>query len=131
MFRGTTARTRFTLLAALLLALQLFAPTGTFASAHTLGQAQAKAEPEITSPAQPARDGVGSLRVPGRAGDPVGTPHLRERQRSCSAGCTPEHPLIAGRSAGADAPDTPGSAHRHAARPARAHTPAALQVFRC
>ncbi|MEU6770465.1 hypothetical protein [Streptomyces sp. NPDC046759] len=131
MFRGTTARALFAVLAVALLGFQLFTPAGPFASAHTLGQAQAKAETGITSPAGPVRDGVGSLRVPGCPGDPVGIPHLRERQRCSSACCAQEHPLIAGRAAGADAPSAPGVPVQHASRPSAAHTPAALQVFRC
>lgn len=131
MFRATTARTLFALLFATLLAFQLFAPTGPFAPAHTLSQAQAKAEPGTTSPAKTARDGVGSLRVPGCPGDPVGVPHLRDRQRCSTAACAQEHPLIAGRAADADAPGTPGAVGPRAPRTSRAHTPAALQVFRC
>ncbi|MEV6834794.1 hypothetical protein AB0N17_09795 [Streptomyces sp. NPDC051133] len=136
MFRGTTARARLALLAGLLLAFQLFAPTGPFASAHTLSQAQAQAraeaEPGIASPAEPVRDGVGSLRAPGCTGDPAGVPHLRDRQRRPSSGCAQEHPLIAdGPAAGAEAPHAPGAEPRHAARPSRAPAPAVLQVFRC
>ncbi|MFI9804377.1 hypothetical protein ACIHEJ_08390 [Streptomyces sp. NPDC052301] len=131
MFRGTTARARLALLAGLLLAFQLFASAGSFASAHTPSQAQAKAEPGITSPAEPVRDGVGSLRAPGCTGDPTDVPRLRDRQRRSSACCAREHPLIAGRVAGAGAPDTPGAVTQRAARSSRAPAPAALQVFRC
>ncbi|MFC5213531.1 hypothetical protein [Streptomyces coerulescens] len=42
MFRGKTARTGVSTLAAALLALQFFAPTASFAHAHTARQAEAK-----------------------------------------------------------------------------------------
>ncbi|MEV7324076.1 hypothetical protein [Streptomyces sp. NPDC093970] len=42
MFRGTTARTVFSLPAATPLAVQIFAPAATFATAHTLSHAKAK-----------------------------------------------------------------------------------------
>ncbi|KUN04882.1 hypothetical protein AQI95_18565 [Streptomyces yokosukanensis] len=131
MFRGTTARTRFTLLAVLLLAFQLFAPTGTFAPAYTLGQAQAKAEAGTPSSVPPVREERDSVRTPGRSGAPVGLPHLRDRQRCSASGCAQAHPLIAGRAAGTGPSHTPGTAHDPASRAFRAHTPAALQVFRC
>ncbi|GHE01451.1 hypothetical protein [Streptomyces alanosinicus] len=135
MLRGTTARTRsplfFPLLAVLLLALQLFAPAGSFAPAHTFSQALAKTEPVIPSSAPPVHEEKDSVRTPSRPGAPVGTPHLRDRQRGPASG-RPQHPEpITGRAAGADAPGTPGAPHRPTARTSRAHTPAALQVFRC
>ncbi|MFF4895537.1 hypothetical protein [Streptomyces sp. NPDC001068] len=43
MFRGTTARTVFSLPAATPLAVQIFAPAATFATAHTLSHVKAKA----------------------------------------------------------------------------------------
>ncbi|MEU6506312.1 hypothetical protein [Streptomyces sp. NPDC046942] len=131
MFRGTKARTVCALFTAALLAALFFAPTGPFATAHTLSDAKAKAGTGITSPAKPARDGVSSLRVPGCAGDALGVPHLRDRQRCSTSCCAQEDPLIAGRAAGADTPGTPGAVEPRAPRPPRAHTPAALQVFRC
>ncbi|OIK06174.1 hypothetical protein [Streptomyces monashensis] len=105
MFRGTTARIRFALLAAALLAFQLFALAGSFASAHTLSQTQANAKPGTTSPATAAHEGAGS------------------------AACAREHPLITGRAAGADAPGIPGTVGPRAPKASRPHTPAALQVF--
>ncbi|MES4887263.1 hypothetical protein [Streptomyces sp. NPDC096012] len=131
MFRDATARTLLGLLAAALLALQLIAPTGTFASAHTAGQVLAKAEPGSTPPAKPVRDGADTVRDPGRPGEPAGIPHVRDRQRGSASGWAQEHPLITGRSAAADPSDTLGTPPRQAPGTARAHTPAALQVFRC
>jgi hypothetical protein len=131
MFRDATARTVLGLLAVALLALQLFAPTGTFAPAHTPGQVLAKAEPGSIPPAKPVRDGADTVRDPGRPGEPVGIPHVRDRQRGSASGWAQEHPLITGRAAAADPSDTLGTPPRHAPGTARARTPAALQVFRC
>ncbi|MBX7549354.1 hypothetical protein ACIQB5_14315 [Streptomyces sp. NPDC088560] len=107
MFRGTTTRTPFVLLAVTLLAFPFFTLAGSFAPAHTPSQAQANAEPGITSPAEAVRDGAGS------------------------AACAQEHPLIAGRAAGTDAPGIPGAVEPRAPKASRPHTPAALQVFPC
>ncbi|MGW2703332.1 hypothetical protein [Streptomyces sp. NPDC001340] len=105
MFRGTTARTLLALLATALLALQFFAPTGTFASAHTLSHAKAKAAPETVRPSKPVRIGAGALRA--------------------------EHPLIARQTATPQSPGTSGAPHHRITRSSRAQSPAALQVFRC
>ncbi|MFJ9931122.1 hypothetical protein ACIRU5_34475 [Streptomyces misionensis] len=131
MFPGTTVRAVLTLLTAALLALQLFAPTAGFAPAHTLRHAEARAEPGTTSPAPPVGDGEGSLRVPGCAGDPVGVPLLRERQRRSFAGGPRQHPLTAVRIADGNAPAAPGAVLPSAPVTARAHAPAVLQVCRC
>ncbi|MGV4981403.1 hypothetical protein ACVB8X_07465 [Streptomyces sp. NRAIS4] len=131
MFQGTTARTVLASFAVALLALLCFAHTETFAPAHTLSEARAKTEPGIASPAKPARDGADTLRAPGCPGTPAGLPHLRDRQRGPAAGCAQAHPLIAGRAAGTGPSHAPGTVHDPASRASRAHTPSALQVFRC
>ncbi|MEV6113223.1 hypothetical protein AB0L59_12085 [Streptomyces sp. NPDC052109] len=131
MFRGTTARAVLALLAAALLALQLFAPTGPFATTHTLSHPQAKAEPETPFPAKPVRDGAAMLHAAGGSGAPVGLPRLRDPQRRTASGCSQADPLITGRAAGTGPSHTPRTAHDPAPRVSRAHTPAALQVFRC
>ncbi|WEO94591.1 hypothetical protein A6P39_011560 [Streptomyces sp. FXJ1.172] len=112
MFRGTTARSVLTAFAAALLALLFFAPSGTFTPAHTLSEATAKAETGTASSEQPVSDEAGMTRASGSR-------------------CAQEHPLIAGRATGAGTPGTPAAVDRRAPRPCRAHTPAALQVFRC
>ncbi|MFB7507156.1 hypothetical protein [Streptomyces broussonetiae] len=112
MFRGTTARTTLASLAVTLLTLLLFAPAETFTSAHTLGEATAKAQIGTTSSELPVRDETDTV---------LGSTSRR----------TQEHPLITGRAAVADTPGTPGAVDRRAPRPSRAHTTAALQVFRC
>ncbi|MET8771339.1 hypothetical protein [Streptomyces sp. NPDC004658] len=132
MFRGTTARTLLTLLGVTLLAFQLFTPAGSFAPAHTFGQALAKAETGSTPSAPPAREGAtDKVRAPGCPGDPMGLPHVRDRQRGPASGCAQEHALISGRTAAAGPPEPSAGAHHPPARASRAHTPAALQVFRC
>ncbi|MEU2711598.1 hypothetical protein [Streptomyces sp. NPDC007205] len=131
MFRGTTTRTRFALLAVLLLALQLFAPAGIFTSAHTAGQALAKAESGIQSSVPLVHEEKDSVRAPDRPGAPMSTPHLRDRHRGSASGGAQQPPLIAGRASGAEAQDAPGAPYHRAARIPGVLTPAALQVFRC
>ncbi|MFG2121299.1 hypothetical protein [Streptomyces sp. NPDC048710] len=131
MFRGTTARTLLALLATALLALQFFASTETFASAHTLSHAKAKAAPETVRPSEPVRNGVGALRDGGCTQNPGGGRHLRDRQRGPASGWAQEHPLIARQTATPQSPGTSGAPHHRTTRSSRAHAPAALQVFRC
>ncbi|GGS67186.1 hypothetical protein [Streptomyces cinerochromogenes] len=131
MFRGTTARTLLALLGMTLLAFQLFTSAGTFASAHTHGQARAKAETGTIPSEQWVRDGAEHVRASGRPGDPVGVPHVRDRHRRPSSGCCHEHALIPGRAVAADPSEASDSRRPHSPRASRAHTPAALQVFRC
>ncbi|MFJ9862654.1 hypothetical protein [Streptomyces sp. NPDC101165] len=131
MFRGKKARTLLALLATTLLALQFFAPTGTFASAHTLSHAKAKAAPETVRPSKPARTSASALRDGGCTQNPGGGRHLRDRQRGPASGCAQEHPLIARQTATPRSPGTSGAPHHRTTRSSRAHSPAALQVFRC
>jgi hypothetical protein len=143
MHRGTTARTVVSLLAAVLLALQLFAPAASFAVAHTPSQAEAKAHsgtkpsgtasrPGITFAGQALRDEIATCRS-GHHGDPTGP--LRTRNRSHAADSTPpapdRTPLSRHIPPTAAEPAGPGTAHRHSPRSSASHTPAALQVFRC
>ncbi|SOD81582.1 hypothetical protein [Streptomyces sp. Ag109_G2-15] len=124
MFRGTTTRTALALFTVALLALQLFAPTGTFASAHTLSEAKAKTRAGAASSVQP----VCAL---GLSKEPVGSPHLRDRQRGSASGWAQERPLIARQAAAPHTPAASGAPHHRTTRSSRAHSPAALQVFRC
>ncbi|GAA2236829.1 hypothetical protein L0M19_11335 [Streptomyces indiaensis] len=142
MYRGTTARTVVSILAAVLLALQFFAPTASFASAHTHSQSEAKAQPGTKpsgmssrpgpkAPGKALRDETATCRA-GHHGDPTGP--LRTRDRSHTADLTPpgpERPLQ--RHIRPTAPEAvrPGTAHHHTSRSSTSHTPAALQVFRC
>lgn len=71
MFRGKTARTVVTLLTAALLALQFFAPTATFASAHTARHAEAKAQPGLKLSGKALRTETITFRDCGASGTPT------------------------------------------------------------
>ncbi|WP_328874426.1 hypothetical protein OHT76_32650 [Streptomyces sp. NBC_00287] len=130
MFRRTTARTAVTALAAVLLALQFFAPTASFAKAHTAGHAEAKAKPGIALLSKALRE---ESLTPGHcapANGPTGPLRTRDRVGTLDSGPqAPERPLMALDPAAEHEP--PGAAHHRTSRPSTAHTPAALQVFRC
>ncbi|MGW3990534.1 hypothetical protein [Streptomyces sp. NPDC004830] len=140
MFRATAFRTVVSVLAAAALALVLFAPTASFASAHTFSEAQAKATPGATPPhafpgpgstpaGQALRDETTSCRA-AHPGDPTGP--LRTRARSHPADRAPAasgRPLPPHVTPAPAEPARSGTAH--ASRPLVPHTPAALQVFRC
>ncbi|GAA4545270.1 hypothetical protein ACFYN9_16265 [Streptomyces collinus] len=142
MYRGTTARTVVSLLAAVLLALQFFAPTASFASAHTQSQAEANAQPGTKpsgkssrpghkSPGKALRDEMADCRA-GHHGDPTGPLRTRDRSHTAdSAPSAPERPLRRHIQPTAQEPVRPGAAHHRASRSSTSHTPAALQVFRC
>ncbi|MCX4884314.1 MULTISPECIES: hypothetical protein [unclassified Streptomyces] len=130
MFRGTTARTALALVAGVLLALQFFTPTASFAAAHTSRHVVVKALPGTKLSGKALRDETGTFRGCGHTGDPTGP--LRTRDRHVNTGCTSEEPerqVLA---------QDPASVHepvalrgRHLSRPSTSHSPAALQVFRC
>jgi hypothetical protein len=130
MFRGTPVRTALALLAAVLLALQFFAPTASFATAHTARQAEAKAQPGIKPSGKPLRDETATHRHCDPAGDPTGP--LRTRDRHRAADLTPERPEHAALTQDPAEAGTqvPAGAFQQS-RPPTAHSPAALQVFRC
>ncbi|MFF7766001.1 hypothetical protein ACFZC7_05745 [Streptomyces massasporeus] len=142
MYRGSTARTVVAVLAAALLALQLFAPTASFATAHTHSQVEAKAQPGATpsgtstrpghKPSGKAlRDETATCRA-GHHGDPTGPLRTRDRSHTAdSAPSAPERPPRRDLRPAVPEPVRPGSAHHHASRSSTSHTPAALQVFRC
>ncbi|GAA2628829.1 hypothetical protein [Streptomyces vastus] len=121
MLRGTTARTLYCVLAAVLLALQLFAPTASVASAHP--------RTETAGDAEAFDCGEGKHLN-------AETPPLRVRDRQRSADSAQENPAraLCARNPAAEHGDT---AHAVAAeslrtsRPSRAHSTAVLQVFRC
>ncbi|MFC8514668.1 hypothetical protein [Streptomyces sp. NPDC057257] len=130
MFRGTTTRTAVSLLAAVLLALQLFAPTASFAAAHTSRHAVAKDLPGTKPSGKALRDESATHRDCGQSGDPTGP--LRTRDRHATPGFTfdePERQLLAQDPASVHEPVAPSALHL--SRPSTAHSPAALQVFRC
>jgi hypothetical protein len=130
MFRGTTVRTVVAALAAVLLSLQFFAPTASFASAHTDRHAEAKAQPGITLSGKSLRDESATYRHCDPAGDPTGPLQSRDRHRALDfAPEGPERPRPAQDSAAVDTPAVPGAFRM--SRPSTSHAPAALQVFRC
>ncbi|MGN9758123.1 hypothetical protein [Streptomyces sp. SD31] len=133
MFRSATARTVASILAAVLLGLQVFASTASFASAHTARHAVAKGQPGIKPSGKALRDETVTCRDAGRHGDPTGPLGTRDRHRT-AADCAPEAPdrphLRQGASK-ADEPGTPRTAHHRTSRASTGHSPAALQVFRC
>ncbi|MEV6168907.1 hypothetical protein AB0L99_11865 [Streptomyces sp. NPDC051954] len=131
MFRGTTTRTVISALAAVLLALQFFAPSTSFASAHTVGHVEAKAQPGSKLSPKALRDGLVTFRDAGCSGDPTGPQHTRERNRTTVAWPgAQERPLAAPGTAAALHP-AKSAAHRRTARSSTSHSPATLQVFRC
>ncbi|MBT2421195.1 hypothetical protein J7F01_11665 [Streptomyces sp. ISL-22] len=134
MFRGTTARTVVSILAAVLLALQFFAPTASFAHVHTVSQAKAKAHPGTKLSGKAMRDETLTSRLcaPSGQGDPTGPLRTRDRLRLADSGPqAPDRPLLTRDPASAHEPPIPGAAHQRTSRPSTSHAPAALQVFRC
>jgi len=134
MFRGTTVRTALSLLAAHLLALQLFTPDVPFAHAHTVSQAKAKAHSGTKPSGKALRDETLTSRpcTPSGDGDPMGPLRMPHRLHTVDSGHqTPERPLLTRDPVSAWEPSRPGAAHHRTSRSSASHTPAALQVFRC
>lgn len=131
MFRGATARTALAVLTAVLLALQFFAPTECFASAHTGRQVEAKAPAGFTPTGTTLRIEAATKRHCNPAGDPTGPLHARDRHRAVDFSPQgPERPALTQESATAPGKHVvPGGFPL--SRPSTAHAPAALQVFRC
>ncbi|MFF8997304.1 hypothetical protein ACF1GW_09360 [Streptomyces achromogenes] len=131
MFRSTAVRGLLAVLAAVLLALQLRAGTGSFASAHTFGRASAEAETGIAPSVPSARAGADTVRVPCRPDAPAAVPHLRDRHRGPAAGGSEDGALISGRTALTNPAEPRDGPLRPSSRAFGAHAPAMLQVFRC
>lgn len=132
MFRGVTPRTMISLLAAALLILQFFAPTASFASAHTVREAEAKAEPRSKPRAEAQRDDYVTCGDGGHHHDPSLPLGSRDRHRIADAGPqAPERPLRTVDRAAPHEPERRVASRHQASRSLTAHTPAALQVFRC
>lgn len=130
MFRGTTVRTVLAALAAALLALQFFAPTECFASAYTPRQVEAKAQTGTKLSGKALRDEAATKRHCNPAGDPTGPLRTRDRHRAVDfAPEGPERPLLAQDPADVRTPVARGDFTL--SRSSTAHSPAALQVFRC
>lgn len=130
MFRGTTVRTVLATLAAVLLALQFFAPTECFASAYTPRQVEAKAQTGFKLSGKALRDEAVTNRHCNPSEDPTGPLRTRDRHRAVDfAPEGPERPLLSQDPADERAPVAHGGFSL--SRPSTAHSPAALQVFRC
>ncbi|MER6410363.1 hypothetical protein [Streptomyces humidus] len=137
MFRGTTARAVISVLAALLLALPFFAPTSSFAHAHTVRHAEAKVKPGFKPSGKALREKAVTQRDCDRSGGPTDPLRTRDRNRaatSASAASAPQEPERTPLSldpAAAHRPARPGDRHHRPSRSSTAHSPARLQVFRC
>ncbi|RZU34888.1 hypothetical protein EV284_4490 [Streptomyces sp. BK022] len=132
MSRGRTLGAVLALFAVALLSLQLFAPTGPFTTAHTLGEAKAHDTPGIVLVAQPSGEGADVAREPGRSQTPPVAAHTdRHRQRGAAPTPAPERPFISRRPAEPVPPARSGAPDAGATRSSGAHSTAVLQVFRC
>jgi hypothetical protein len=135
MFRGTPVRAAISLLVAALLALAFFAPTPSFATAHTARHAEAKARPGITLSAKTPRHDKVTVRDCGLPGGPADPRRTRDRHRvtvcAASAPHEPERASSAQDPASAHRPSGPGDPRYRTSRPSTDRSPAALQVFRC
>ncbi|MGX1366713.1 hypothetical protein RKD19_002072 [Streptomyces canus] len=130
MFRGATVRTVVAVVAAVLMALPFFAPSGGFATAHTGRHAEAKAQSGSKLSGKASRAEASGKRHCNHAGDPTGPLRTRDRHRAVDfAPQGPERPLSAEEPAAAPERVTAGEFPQ--SRPSTAHAPAALQVFRC
>jgi hypothetical protein len=132
MFRGATARAGLTALAAVLLAFPCLAVAASFAHAYAsrnpVATTQAGILPSVTARTSEDHDLHGAP----PCGDPTGLPQHRDRTRpSASAPDSAGRPLpVRGTPGTGLAAPPPGAAHDEARSPT-AHSPAALQVFRC
>ncbi len=128
-----TAWAAIRLLAATLLFLQVFAPTVSFASAHAPRHVEAKAEPGNGLTGMAVGDEAVTHRGCGPPGDPTDPLRNRDRHRGVAAVHAPPAPQRPPQEAlpAAARPPAPLTPSPHPARARAAHTPAALQVFRC
>ncbi|MER6348433.1 hypothetical protein ACWC10_18660 [Streptomyces sp. NPDC001595] len=135
MFRGTTARTVLSALAVVLLTLSLPAVTPAFAHAYTPRHVEAETSTGIipSGPAGYAEAAAPHAGATPACGDPTGPPPHRDRHRTArSAPEAAARPLPEPERAPGAGPDAGVPAgHARAPRPSAAHSPAALQVFRC
>ncbi len=131
MNRGPAALPAFSILAALLIILQLLAPAASFASAHTTGHVVAKTQSGSRPSGVASRDTVITCHDTEPPGDSTGPVRTRDRQRTSGNPGVSEHPLPADRASTTLRPATTGSADSSTAGSSIAHSLTALQVFRC
>ncbi|GAA2246998.1 hypothetical protein GCM10010145_12630 [Streptomyces ruber] len=131
--RGTTIGSAARILAAVLLALQFFAPSASFASVHTLRHVEAKAEPGNELTGTSVRDEAVTHRGCGPPGDPTDPLRTRDRHRGVAAvhACLVFEQPPEGKRWVTAPPRVPPSVSSRPERTGAAHTPALLQVFRC
>jgi len=122
MRRGTTARTLFAVLAAVLLALQLSAPLTAFASAHAARAVGPKAEFVTCAETVDPHGPTGPLRTRDRMRVADHAPPASARPLLCKD-VRVRHEDPSHTSAAAE--------HHRTTRSSAAHSTAALQVFRC
>ncbi|MER6014558.1 hypothetical protein [Streptomyces bluensis] len=124
--------TMIELLAVVLLCLPFLIPTASFASAHTTHDAKVNAAPGKVLTGKALRDEIVTHRKCDHSRDPLGPLHRTDRYRAAdSVPSASERPLPGADQASADEPVARVASHHHGARSRTAHTPAALQVFRC
>ena len=131
MVRSTTVRFVLATLSAVLLALQLLAPTASFASAHSATHASA---PKVTGAVAVTKRADEIVTCGGleHSAPPTGPLRTRDRHR-VAADSAPEPParVLLMYDTTASAPTKAGVTAHHLSRSSTAHSPAALQVFRC
>lgn len=132
MVRGTTVRLVLTALSAVLLALQLFAPTASAESAHQTHVTAPAAQEAVTAKRTDEADEVITCGDFEHPTSPTGPLRTRDRHRAV-ADSTPEPPAFVplAHDVTAAPPLAVGPASPQISRSSTAHTPAALQVFRC
>lgn len=133
MARSTTVRFTLTILSAVLMALQLLTPTAPFESTHSAVHASAV---KVTASVLAKRaDGADEIVTCGDVEHPAApTAPLRTRDRHrTAADSAPEPParVLLAYDTTPRAPARAGVTAHHLSRSTTAHSPAALQVFRC
>ncbi|MEW2400419.1 hypothetical protein [Streptomyces sp. NPDC046862] len=103
-----------------------------FASAHIARDTKVNAAPGKVLTGKALRDEVVTHRKCDHEGDPIVPLPRNDRHRTAdSVPQAPERPLLEADPASAHEPVARTTPHHGAARSRTAHTPAALQVFRC
>ncbi|MBG0851728.1 hypothetical protein I2W78_07685 [Streptomyces spinoverrucosus] len=132
MFPGTTTRTLFAVLITVLFALPFFAPPASFAAVYTARHVEAKAQPGTNPSGEALRAEGAAAHSCTHPGDPTGPLRIPDRRRAVdSASCAPQCPQSARDKGAASDAVVPSAAYDRMSRPSTAHSPAALEVFRC
>ncbi|PWE11020.1 hypothetical protein DD630_33805 [Streptomyces sp. BSE7F] len=143
MFRGVTARAVVSVLAAALLTLQLLTLSTAFAPAYSVRHVEAKTQfgiqPSGEAPstgtelsAKALRDDTVKCRSTGRHENSSGLVGIRDRLRTADTAPKASDRQLLRRDPSAEhQPAGPADAHQRTSRSSTAHSPAALQLFRC